>query len=393
MDKHYLTPLFAPQTVAVFAGRDEDEGLQHPQAKALHEALRAQRFTGRLVFLDIHTSGTLADLAQSRADLAIIALPHEDIRTALEVAGRMGCRSVMVISSGIGADLAAQLREIAENEGMFLLGPNCMGLQRPALQLNASVAGPLARAGSLALVSQSGALTASILDWARNNAVGFSSVVSVGPNTAIDIAQVLDFLASDPQTHSIVVYLEGISNARRFMSALRSAANAKPVVVLKAGRKPAGNEAAQTHSGVIVGSDDVFDSALRRAGAVRVRSFVALFSAAKCLASRYRPVGKRLAIVTNGGGPGVLAADWVNEILLDLGRPRAWQHSSPSCLHWHPWPISSICPRRPPLSTTAWPLTLHRAIGRLMECWSSIRPSTVLIRPKLHVLWPMSNAR
>jgi acetyltransferase len=145
-------------------------------------------------------------------------------------------------------------------------------------------------------------------------------VVSVGPNTAIDIAQVLDFLASDPQTHSIVVYLEGISNARRFMSALRSAANAKPVVVLKAGRKPAGNEAAQTHSGVIVGSDDVFDSALRRAGAVRVRSFVALFSAAKCLASRYRPVGKRLAIVTNGGGPGVLAADWVNEILLDLGR-------------------------------------------------------------------------
>ncbi|MGL4435973.1 MAG: GNAT family N-acetyltransferase, partial [Giesbergeria sp.] len=216
--------------------------------------------------------------------------------------------------------LAAQLRTIAENAGMFLLGPNCLGIQRPALQLNASVAGPLARTGPLALVSQSGALTASILDWARNNAVGFSSVVSVGPNTAVDIAQVLDFLATDPQTHSIVVYLEGISNARRFMSALRSAANAKPVVVLKAGRKPAGNEAAQTHSGVIVGSDDVFDSALRRAGAVRVRSFVALFSAAKCLASRYRPVGKRLAIVTNGGGPGVLAADWVNEILLDLGR-------------------------------------------------------------------------
>ncbi|MGL6203886.1 MAG: GNAT family N-acetyltransferase [Giesbergeria sp.] len=320
MDKHYLTPLFAPQTVAVFAGQHEDEGSQHSQAKALHEALRAQRFTGRLVFLDIQTSGTLADLAQSRADLAIIALPQEDIRTALEVAGRMGCRSAMVISSGIGTELAAQLRTIAENAGMFLLGPNCLGIQRPALQLNASVAGPLARTGPLALVSQSGALTASILDWARNNAVGFSSVVSVGPNTAVDIAQVLDFLATDPQTHSIVVYLEGISNARRFMSALRSAANAKPVVVLKAGRKPAGNEAAQTHSGVIVGSDDVFDSALRRAGAVRVRSFVALFSAAKCLASRYRPVGKRLAIVTNGGGPGVLAADWVNEILLDLGR-------------------------------------------------------------------------
>lgn len=145
-------------------------------------------------------------------------------------------------------------------------------------------------------------------------------MVSLGPHTAVDIAQVLDFLAHDAATHSIIVYLEGITNARRFMSALRTASSAKPVVVLKAGRRPAGNEAAQTHSASIVGSDDVFDAALRRAGAVRVRSFVELFSAAKCLASRYRPVGKRLAIVTNGGGPGVLAADWVNEIGLHLGK-------------------------------------------------------------------------
>ena len=136
----------------------------------------------------------------------------------------------------------------------------------------------------------------------------------------MDVAQVLDFLATDAQTHSIVVYLEGISNARRFMSALRAAANAKPVVVLKAGRKTAGNKAALTHSGTIVGSDDVFDAALRRAGAVRVRSFVELFSASKCLASRYRPVGKRLSIITNGGGPGVLAADWISEIHLQLGQ-------------------------------------------------------------------------
>ena len=202
---------------------------------------------------------------------------------------------------------------------MHLLGPNSLGMQRPSLKLNASAAGPLAAAGSLALVSQSGALTTSMLDWASVNGVAFSSVVSLGPHTSVDLAQVLDFLANDAQTHSIVVYLEGISSARRFMSALRSAANAKPVVVLKAGRKPAGNAAAQTHSGAIVGSDDVFDAALRRAGAVRVRSFVALFSAAKCLASRYRPVGKRLAVVTNGGGPGVLAADWINEIELQLG--------------------------------------------------------------------------
>lgn len=320
MDKHYLTPLFSPESIVVFAGQADDPATQTTQAKALHEALRAQRYTGTLVFLDIHTSGTLADLAQTRADLAIIALPPQDVAAALEIAGRMACRTALIISSGINAELAAELKKIARREGVHLLGPNCLGLQRPRLLLNASAAGPLAKPGSLALVSQSGALTSSILDWASNNAVGFSSVVSLGPNTSVDIAEVLDFLANDAQTHSIVVYLEGISSARRFMSALRSAANAKPVVVLKAGRKPAGNEAAQTHSGTIVGSDDVFDAALRRAGAVRVRSFVELFSAAKCLASRYRPVGKRLAIVTNGGGPGVLAADWVNEIFLHLGK-------------------------------------------------------------------------
>jgi acetyltransferase len=320
MDKHYLAPLFAPQSILVFAGPTDSEEGHTPQARQVTANLKAQGFKGTLHFLDIHTSGTLAELAQTRADLAIIALPSEDVLAALEVAGRMTCRSALIISSGISAELAVDLKKVAKREGVQLLGPNCLGFQNPLLQLNASIAGPLASAGPLALVSQSGALTASMLDWASKNAVGFSSVVSLGPNTSVDISQVLDYLANDARTQSIIVYLEGISNARRFMSALRSAANAKPVIVLKAGRKPAGNLAAQTHSGTIVGSDDVFDAALRRAGAVRVTSFVELFSAAKCLASRYRPVGKRLAIVTNGGGPGVLAADWVNEIHLELGK-------------------------------------------------------------------------
>ena len=320
MDKHYLNPLFSPESIAVFAGQWDDPTTQTPQAQTLLTFLRAQRFTGTLTFLDIHTKGTLADLAQTRADLAIIALPHEDVAAALDIAGRIKCRAAVVISTGINAMLAGELNQLARHHGMYLLGPNCLGFQRPRVGLNASVAGPMAAPGPLALVSQSGALTSSILDWASQNAVGFSTVVSLGPNTSVDIAQVLDFLASDQQTHSIVVYLEGISNSRRFMSALRAAANAKPVVVLKAGRKTAGNKAARTHSGAIVGSDDVFDAALRRAGAVRVRSFVALFSAAKCLASRYRAVGRRLAIITNGGGPGVLAADWISEINLQLGQ-------------------------------------------------------------------------
>jgi acetyltransferase len=319
MDKHYLNPLFCPDSVVVFAGQRDAPDTQNPQAAVLDQALRAQRFAGTLHFVDTGTSGTLGDLAQARADLAIIALPAPAVPAALALAGRMACRSAVVLSSGLGAEPSADLRKLARREGMHLLGPNCLGLQRPDLGLNASTLGPLAKVGTLALVSQSGALTASMLDWAANNSVGFSTVVSLGPNAAVDIAQVLDFLANDGRTESILVYLEGITSARPFMSALRSAANAKPVVVLKAGRKPAGNRAAQTHSGAIVGTDDVFDAALRRAGAVRVRSFVELFSAAKCLASRYRPVGRRLAIITNGGGPGVLAADWVNEIGLQLG--------------------------------------------------------------------------
>ncbi len=338
MDKHYLTPLFQPESIAVFAGNHEDPDSQIAHARTLCAALTGQRFSGTLVFLDIHTSGTLADLAQTRADLAIIALPPAEALSALEVAGRIKCKAALVVGSGANAEIAGEMHQVARRHGMHLLGPNSLGFQRPRSGLNASVAGPLAAVGPLALVSQSGALTSSILDWATQNGVGFSTVVSLGPKTSVDIAQVLDFLASDAQTHSIVVYLEGISNARRFMSALRAAANAKPVVVLKAGRKTAGNEAAQTHSGAIVGSDDVFDAALRRAGAVRVRSFVELFSAAKCLASRYRPVGKRLAIITNGGGPGVLAADWVSEIALQLGK-------------LSPETMAELKPKLPPLAS------------------------------------------
>lgn len=319
MDKHYLTPLFDPESIILFTGNESDPGGQVSHAQALLASFRAQGFRGKVTELNTQTTGTLGDLAQTRADLAIIALPPEEVVAALELAGRIKCKAALVLSAGIGAPLAAEMARTAQRHGVMLLGPNSQGLQRPARLLNASTIGPLAAPGQLALISQSGALTAAILDWARQNRVGFSAVVSVGPHSMLRIADALDFLASDRHTHSIVVYLEGISNARRFMSALRAAASSKPVVILKAGRKHAGNAAAQTHSGAVVGSDAVFDSAIRRAGAVRVRSFVELFSAAKCLASRYRPVGKRLAIITNGGGPGVLAADWVSEIGLQLG--------------------------------------------------------------------------
>ncbi|MEY8875332.1 MAG: GNAT family N-acetyltransferase [Leptothrix sp. (in: b-proteobacteria)] len=320
MDRHFLTPLLAPEVIAVFAGGEQPDTVSHAGARVLLHALQPGGFEGRIDYLDTETIGTLGELTDTRADLAIVALPHERIAAALEVAARLRCRAALVLSSGLPAAQCSELQAIAKRHDMLLLGPNSLGFQRPHLKLNASLAGRLANPGPLALVSQSGALTASMLDWAAANGVGFSTVISLGPNTSVDLPQVLDYLAHDGATQSILVYLEGIHNARRFMSALRAAAYAKPVVVMKAGRQPAGSRAALTHSAAIVGADDVFEAALRRAGVVRVRSFTQMFSAAKCLASRYRPTGRGLAIITNGGGPAVLAADRANEQGLDVAR-------------------------------------------------------------------------
>lgn len=317
MDKHYLHALFNCRHLVVITESKAD----WPLARELQDNLLAGQFKGSVRQVDVADAPTaLAESVAQRIDLAVLCLPADRLNLALEVAGRMRCQTAIVLSHGVTASQAVQLRQAAELYGLQLLGPNSLGMQRPHLSLNASVMGPLAATGSLALVSQSGSLTASVLDWARENGVGFSLVASVGPHSALRLADILDFLAADGRTQSIVVYMEGILEARTFMSALRAAASVKPVVVLKAGRKGGASVAAQTHSQAMVGSDEVFDAALRRAGAVRVRSFVQLFSAVKCLAVRYRPVGKRLAVLTNGGGAGVLAADWIAELGLRLAR-------------------------------------------------------------------------
>ena len=317
MERHFLTPLFAPKAVVVFAGDRSTEAPKR-EAQCLRQAFSDGTFKGIVTWLDIGMTGTLADLAQSRADLALIALPPDQIGAALEIVGRIRCRAAVVLCSGLAAAQCLELQQTAKRYDVHLLGPNTLGLQRPALGLNASSLGPLAATGALALVSQSGALTSAMLDWAGMHNVGFSAVVSLGANTVVDLPQVLDFLAGDAATQSILVYMEGIRNPRRFMSALRAAAIAKPVVVMKAGRQAAGSKVALTHSAAIVGADDVFDAALRRAGVVRVRQFTQLFSAAQCLASRFRPVGQNLAIITNGGGPAVLAADWADTLGLKV---------------------------------------------------------------------------
>ena len=315
MDKHYLHTLFNCRHLVLITEAATEWSL----AKEFLATFDTTGFKGTVRSVDLaDAASVLAESFSQRIDLAVICVPDDRLTLALEVAGRMRCQSAIILGHGLPALLSATLHKLARQYDMQLLGPNSLGMQRPHLGLNASVMGAMATAGSLALVSQSGSLTASVLDWAHDNGIGFSTVVSVGPHSAIDLSDVLDFLAADGRTQSIVVYMEGIQNARGFMSALRAAASVKPVVVLKAGRKEGANQAAQTHSQAMVGSDEVFDAALRRAGAVRVRSFVQLFSAVKCLSVRYKPVGKRLGVLTNGGGPGVLAADWISELGLTL---------------------------------------------------------------------------
>ncbi len=319
MEKHYLNSLLDPSSVSIFTNSQIAQGVNTYQDIFLRLFKEAE-YSGEVEWIDISAPFDLSKKGLKSKGLAIIALPPEELLAALDLAGRLKHQSALLISTGINQKDSDVLKDLAKHYGMKLLGPNSMGFQRPHRHLNASVLGDIANPGPLALIAQSGALTTSMLDWARSNGVGFSFVASVGQNASVDIAQLLDFLGNDAKTQSIVLYLEGISNSRKFMSALRAAANIKPVIVLKSGHKPAGNEAAKTHCGTIVGTDAVFDAAIRRAGAVRVKSFVELFSAAKCLASSYRPVGNKLAVITNGGGPGVLAADRISENKLFLAK-------------------------------------------------------------------------
>ena len=304
MKPHYLAPLFDPKSLLVYISATGESSI----APLLKLALAEGAFSGSVTWLTDSAEGFPDLTGVARASLALIAIPGAGAVRALEHAASARARTAILYEPD--ETHVAELTAIASRHGIHLLGPGSSGLQRPHLKLNACVAGALQREGSLALVSQSGALTAAMLDWAESNAVHFSAIVATGRSAVLDLADILDFLAQDGRTQSIIVYMEGIRSGRRFMSALRAAARAKPVMVLKAGRRDRGRHAALTHSGTMVGGDDVFDAALKRAGAVRVDSFVQLFSAAKCLASRYRPVGNRLGVIGNGGGPGVLAADY-----------------------------------------------------------------------------------
>ncbi|MFP4560679.1 MAG: GNAT family N-acetyltransferase [Thiohalorhabdus sp.] len=318
MRPHYLDKLFAPESVAVF-GASEKAGSVGGQVL---RNLLAAGFPGSLfavnpkydAVLDQPCFERIGHIGQ-RVDMAVVATPAETVPGIVRECGEHGVEVAVVMSAGFGEAgakgrrLERDLEEYARYYGIRVLGPNCLGVIRPGRGVNATFSNNTAEPGNLALVSQSGALCTAILDWARPHQVGFSAMVSLGDAADVDFGDVLDYLALDGQTSSILLYVEGIHNARGFMSGLRSAARLKPVIVVKAGRHAAGSRAAMSHTGALVGGDDVFDSALGRAGAVRARTIDQLFAAAQMLAERPKVGGSRLGIVTNAGGPGVLATD------------------------------------------------------------------------------------
>jgi acetyltransferase len=325
MSAHYLDRLFHPRSIAVF-GASERAGSVGAlvYANLLEAGFRGSVFPINPKHAKLGGQPCYPDISKVGApvDLAVIATPAHTIPEILHACGEHGVHAVIVLSAGFegtgGRELQALLLQAAQPYGMRVLGPNCLGLIRPRLGLNATFSKGTALPGNLALVSQSGALCTAILDWAQAREIGFSAVVSLGDAVDVDFGDLLDFLALDTETRGILLYVEGMNHARRFMSGLRAAARVKPVIVVKAGRHGAGSRAAQSHTSALVAADDVFDAALRRAGAVRAHSIDQLFAAAQLLASHHRMRGDRLAIVTNGGGPAVMAVDRAADLGLQL---------------------------------------------------------------------------
>ncbi|BBE72346.1 bifunctional acetate--CoA ligase family protein/GNAT family N-acetyltransferase [Oharaeibacter diazotrophicus] len=251
-------------------------------------------------------------------DLGVIAVPAAGVVDAVERLGARGAKALVIISAGLGqgpGSLGQQAIDAALARGMRVIGPNCIGVLAPGSGLNASFAQRMARKGDLALISQSGAILTSVLDWAEKNEIGFSGLVSIGDAIDVGFAEMLDYYALDHNTRAILLYVEAVRDARAFMSAARAAARTKPVVVIKSGRHTAGAKAAASHTGALAGVDAVYDAAFRRAGLLRVEDLGQLFAAAETLSLVPRVPGKRVAVVTNGGGVGVLAVDR----LVDLG--------------------------------------------------------------------------
>ncbi len=352
MDSHYLTDLFTPEKIALFGASDRENSV----GGVVFKNLLSSGFEGRIFAINpkhdtVQGQPAYASLEAvgESIDLAVVATPAATIPAIVEACGEHGIKMMLILSAGFreigeeGKRLEKQITEKCERHGIRMMGPNCLGLIRPDKKLNITFGHNIAKSGNIALVSQSGAICTAILDWAEMNDIGFSAVVSTGIGADLDFGDYLDYLVSDPLTKSILLYIEGISDARRFMSSLRAAARIKPVIALKVGRHAAGAEASMSHTGALVGSDETFSAALSRSGVLRVESVSQLFAAAKVLSSESsRVASDRLVIITNGGGPGVMAADRATDQGIELSTlsdetieklnqvlPGVWSHGNP----------------------------------------------------------------
>ncbi len=354
MSVRNLEYLFRPKSIAVIGASNRPQRVGTVLMRNLLEA----GFSGPIMPVNPkHDSiaGVLAypDVASLplTPDLAVICTPAPTVPGLIDELGQRGTRAAIVITAGLGAhedeegvSLQQRLRERAREHGMRLIGPNCLGLLVPGSGLNASFSHVRAAPGQIGFISQSGALATSVLDWAASKNIGFSHFVSLGDALDVDFGDALDYLAGDPGTHAILLYIESIHERRTFMSAARAAARIKPVVVIKAGRVAEGAKAAASHTGALAGADNVYDAAISRAGMLRVYTFHELFAAVETLArpSLRRQQGERLAIMTNGGGPGVMAVDRLIDIggtlaeldeatiaKLDAVLPSNWSRSNP----------------------------------------------------------------
>ncbi len=248
-------------------------------------------------------------------DLAVIATPAKTVPEIVEQCGKAGIKGMIIISAGFkeigpeGKALEDKIQEIKNKYGLRIIGPNCLGVIRPSIRLNATFVDKMPKPGNIAFISQSGALGSAILDWAIHENIGFSNFVSIGSMIDVDFGDLIDYFGTDPKTRSILMYIEGLTDARKFMSAARHFARTKPIIVVKTGKYTESAKAAASHTGSLTGEDIIYDAAFKRAGIVRVDEIEDLFNCAEVLGTQPLPKGPNLAIITNAGGPGVMATD------------------------------------------------------------------------------------
>ena len=340
-----LEKLLAPRTVAFIGASPERASF----GAIVTANLAAGGFSGPLWFVNPrHPTINGATCYPSVGDLpgvpdlAVIATPPATIPGLIAELGAIGTRAAVVITAGVGGELRREMLEAARPNCLRIQGPNCLGLLLPGIGLNASFSHRMPLKGDLAFLSQSGALVTAIIDWASARGVGFSHVVSLGDMADVDFGDLLDYLAGNTQSRAILLYMEQLTQAPKFLSAARRAARVKPVIVLKAGRNVTAARAAMSHTGSLAGSDAAYDAIFRRAGLLRVKQLGELFHAAEILSLAPSPTGERLAIITNGGGAGVLAADSLADLggrlaelsprtkdALDRALPATWSKGNP----------------------------------------------------------------